>query len=343
VCLRMSNGEEDPPKTPSPLLYDLGVPFEQLDPVKFLFFATLLFFTEAALYYPVDVLRTRLQVQRQHFSIWNFIPHLKELGPRGWFRGFIASSSGAPSYGLYFVTYNYFKDKFQHINDQSTPNLEHRAAMWAVTSAALIADLVYCVFACPTEVVVQRLQISGIGEARQSSGYHTTRQIWRESGIRGFYKGFGALLLTYIPGSLAWWVSYEHFKEVFSKQIALYQQKQTSDRVFVVHQNYLAQLLGGFIAGLVTVIVTNPFDVIKTRLQTQDAQFASQSGNKYSNTWQAIRSISKNEGLGAFGKGVVPRLIVASFYSPIASLCYELVLQLSKKDTQIASFFSSFP
>jgi len=186
----MSNGEEDPPKTPSPLLYDLGVPFEQLDPVKFLFFATLLFFTEAALYYPVDVLRTRLQVQRQvplshlpHSSppelkiIFNFVAAFFDLEfhstlegawptvllrpclliplpflffpvyplvadlllllcnswlascNRGWFRGFIASSSGAPSYGLYFVTYNYFKDKFQHINDQSTPNLEHRAGM----------------------------------------------------------------------------------------------------------------------------------------------------------------------------------------------------------------------
>jgi hypothetical protein len=40
----------------------------------------------------------------------------------------------------------------------------------------------------------------------------TTLRIWREEGVRGYYRGFGAMLLTYIPGSVVWWVSYEHCK-----------------------------------------------------------------------------------------------------------------------------------
>jgi hypothetical protein len=84
---------------------------------------------------------------------------------------------------------------------------------------------------------VQRLQIARLGQAKYASGFgtsnqrrrfpsarlrlrlatcafhtDTTRQIWKHEGVRGFYRGFGAMLLTYIPGSVVWWMSYEHCK-----------------------------------------------------------------------------------------------------------------------------------
>jgi hypothetical protein len=50
---------------PAHLRYDLGVPFEELDLSKFAFFSSVAFFGESLVYYPLDVIRTRLQVARE--------------------------------------------------------------------------------------------------------------------------------------------------------------------------------------------------------------------------------------------------------------------------------------
>jgi len=139
-------------------------------------------------------------------------------------------------------------------------------------------------------------------------------------------------------------VSYEYYKEIFSRYIAEYQQGEQNDEV-VVSQHQLAQVLSGLVAGSLTVIATNPLDVVKTRLQTQHVQFSPSTGHKasrsgkhsksqpklYSHSWEALRYIAMNEGIAAFGKGLAPRLMIASILSPVASVVYELVLQLSRK------------
>jgi hypothetical protein len=42
------------------------------------------------------------------------------------YRGFVASAAALPSFAVYFLSYNYAKDKLQALNDQHTPNTEHR-------------------------------------------------------------------------------------------------------------------------------------------------------------------------------------------------------------------------
>jgi hypothetical protein len=41
--------------------------------------------------------------------------------------------------------------------------------------------------------------------------------------------------------------------------------------------------------------------------------------------------MAKHEGPAAFAKGLMPRLLLASVVSPVASVIYEAVLQLSRK------------
>ena len=60
-------------------------------------------------------------------------------------------------------------------------------------------------------------------------------------------------------------------------------------------------LLGGMSAGCFSTLGNNPFDAVKTRMQGTKA-------GQYSNTVDCFKNILRNEGIGAFYAGVVPRL-----------------------------------
>jgi solute carrier family 25 protein 44 len=81
------------------------------------------------------------------------------------------------------------------------------------------------------------------------------KKIYRGEGIRGFYRGFGATLLTGIPGSAIWWTTYEHFKAVFSERLnksQIISKNNNGMETVLVGQHRGAQLLAGMLAGAIT-------------------------------------------------------------------------------------------
>lgn len=361
----------------SNVIYYLHVPWDQVDLGRFLFFTTASSLCEALVYYPLDLLRTRLQVQREPFSVRVFIRTVKQLGPSGLYRGFWSQLGGLPSYIIYMWSYSYFRDRLQGVVDASSGNrnISHKTSPWVAFAAGGLADVFSNVFLCPAEVVIQRLQISELAQRRYKGGIDAMKHIFKEEGIRGFYRGLGATLLTYAPGSAIWWMTYEHYKEIFSRWID--SRHATGEATLTVSQHYTAQFLAGLVAGVVTVVATNPMDVIKTRLQTQHTQFAqakldqssaptsklttpspsatttstnstaamtakmmasssaasssAASAVLYKNSWDAFQQMMRKEGVGAFRKGLVPRLLTSGLMSPIFSIFYELIMELSRK------------
>ena len=69
-------------------------------------------------------------------------------------------------------------------------------------------------------------------------------------------------------------------------------------------------LLSGIEAGSVMVFITNPFWLLKTRLQLQGA--AGQGSLRYNGPRDAIRTILKEEGVLGFYKGIIPALLLTS-------------------------------
>ena len=84
----------------------------------------------------------------------------------------------------------------------------------------------------------------------------------------GFYRGFWASLVTYAPSSAIWFATYEATKG------AIYRQLNTRPGTLPESNSRRLQtgvhLLSGACAGLASVLITNPLDVAKTRLQTMD-------------------------------------------------------------------------
>ncbi len=85
-------------------------------------------------------------------------------------------------------------------------------------------------------------------------------------GIRGFYRGLGASLITYMPASAIWWFTYEQTKPLtYPYRLGLGDTFTGKDS----NRNYMGEVLAGSFAGVITTVLTNPLEIVKTRLQTQ--------------------------------------------------------------------------
>lgn len=87
---------------------------------------------------------------------------------------------------------------------------------------------------------------------------------------------------------------------------------------------YSAHFLSGFVSGGVAAAVTNPLDVIKTRLQVQD-YYSKGAGARprYTTVRAMAKGLVRDEGWAALGKGVVVRLLPLPF-SPTLSHSHSL-------------------
>ncbi len=176
--------------------------------------------------------------------------------------------------------------------------------------------------AIPFDVVAQRLMIQEMGKTGFSykGGLDAVRQIYKTEGIRGFFKGFGASLLTHAPESAIWWIIYMHVKkELYLNQPESWVEQSAKQGSFLIH------LTAGTVAGGLTATFCNPFDVVKTRLQVQN----SKSAYRYRNFLHALRMIPRQEGLSAFTNGMFAKILYMAPVSGLHIALYELVKRMS--------------
>ncbi|PRP76860.1 NAD+ transporter 1 [Planoprotostelium fungivorum] len=162
------------------------------------------------------------------------------------------------------------------------------------------AGAIAAFFTCPLDVVKTVLQVqkarrgdkdySGIWGDQEASAY-TGKRIFRTEGVRGSYKGLGTTLLALIPNWGVYFYSYSFAKD-YAKSAGY------KEGAFV----YLASSV---FAASITDVVTTPLWMIKTRMQMQSTG----AGRKYKNTFHAIQVISREEGVLALWRGLIPQLI----------------------------------
>uniref|UniRef100_A0A673SVQ9 Solute carrier family 25 member 44 n=1 Tax=Suricata suricatta TaxID=37032 RepID=A0A673SVQ9_SURSU len=197
------------------------IEWEHLDKKKFYVFGVAMTMMIRVSVYPFTLIRTRLQVQRGR-SLYRgtfdaFIKILRAEGVTGLYRGFLVNTFTLISGQCYVTTYELTR-KF--VADYSQSNTVK--SLVAGGSASLVAQSI----TVPIDVVSQhlmmqrkgermgRFQVRGGPEGRGVAAFGQTkdiiRQILRADGLRGFYRGYVASLLTYIPNSAVWWPFY-HF------------------------------------------------------------------------------------------------------------------------------------
>lgn len=235
--------------------------------------------------FPIDTIKTRLQVEAGF---------LKSGGFRGIYNGVGAAALGAaPNAALFFLTYESLKPVFRSRlvdAEGSTGAIGNPTFMHAVGStlseslAASCGEVVACTICVPTENIKQRMQVNA-----EQSMQGLVRSIYASRGISGFYTGYGTTVAREVPFSFIQLPIWERLKRTY----ATYQGRDTTP----------VQGAGcGAVAGMIAGTLTNPLDVIKTRLMTEMS-----SSHSSSSFLDMYRRIVEKDGVATLLRGIGPR------------------------------------
>ncbi|XP_066524462.1 solute carrier family 25 member 44a isoform X1 [Hoplias malabaricus] len=204
------------------------IEWEDLDKRKFYSLGVFMTLTTRATVYPFTLIRTRLQVQKGK-SLYKgtfdaFCKILKAEGVYGLYRGFMVNTFTLISGQAYITTYELVR---KYVSQYSSSNTFK--SLVAGGSASLVAQSI----TVPIDVVSQQLMMQGQGEhltrfklkpkmvmatSKHKVTFGQTKdiivQIFAADGFRGFYRGYVASLLTYIPNSALWWPFYHFYADV---------------------------------------------------------------------------------------------------------------------------------
>jgi solute carrier family 25 folate transporter 32 len=180
----------------------------------------------------------------------------------------------------------------EKINNNSKPS--YLVSLISGASAGILTTTLFS----PLDVAKTRLQVQGsLGLTKYKGGtLSVLKIILKDEGVGGFFKGLGPALCT-VP--LFWgiyWCAYDQFKDIFGKS-------------FPESSSHINHLCSAILAGTVGDIVSNPFWVIRTRIQTQMLHSTDNIYLETPSTMQTFRTIYNKEGPFAFFRGLSASLL----------------------------------
>ncbi|CAL8243984.1 unnamed protein product [Lota lota] len=303
------------------------IEWEDLDKRKFYSFGVFMTMSIRATVYPATLIRTRLQVQKGK-SLYSgtfdaFFKILRREGVRGLYRGFMVNSFTLISGQAYITTYELVRKYVSNYSHDNTVK-----SLVAGGSASLVAQSI----TVPIDVVSQQLMMQGqvghptrfqmeakVREAMSKRMFGQTRdivsQIFAADGFRGFYRGYVASLLTYIPNSAVWWPFYHFYAEQLSKWAP-------SDC-----PHLLLQAIAGPLAAATASTVTNPMDVVRARVQVEGR----------SSIVETFKQLMAEEGSWGMTKGLSARIISSAPTAIVMVVGYETLKKVSLRPELVDS------
>ncbi|CAH9142732.1 unnamed protein product [Cuscuta epithymum] len=162
---------------------------------------------------------------------------------------------------------------------------------------------------------LDRLKVALQVQTVRASSVHVIKNIWKEGGFLGFFRGNGLNVLKVAPESAIKFYAYEMLKNAISSgKGGEHGDIGTPGR-----------LVAGGMAGAIAQAAIYPMDLVKTRLQT----FACEGG-KVPHLGQLSRDIWVHEGPRAFYRGLVPSILGMIPYAGIDLAAYETLKDLSR-------------
>ncbi|CAN6180194.1 unnamed protein product [Urochloa humidicola] len=219
--------------------------------------------------YPIDTIKTRLQAAQGG----------SKIQWKGLYAGLGGNIVGVlPASAIFVGVYEPAKKKLLEMFPENLSAIAH-------LTAGAIGGAASSLIRVPTEVIKQRMQMGQFKTAPDA-----VRLIVAKEGIKGLYAGYGSFLLRDLP-----------FDAI---QFCIYEQLRIGYRLAAKRDLKDAEnaIIGAF-AGAITGALTTPLDVMKTRLMVQG------HANQYRGFMDCAQTILREEGAGAFLKGIEPRVL----------------------------------
>lgn len=195
-----------------------------------------------------------------------------------------------------------------------------------------VSSGIVCTLTCaPLDITKTRIQVQGaLGLQKYSTGLTASlSRIYTEEGISGLYKGVGPALVT-VP--LFWgvyWPLYDRLKHYYSENNPNLSPHATN-------------LFSAVSAGAVGDVITNPFWVTRTRMQTL-ALHSNVNISQDISMFGMMRIIYSEEGFLAFYKGLGASILGLSHVAiqfPLCKLCTIEIYLLCSKWSHCFNLFS---
>jgi len=262
--------------------------------------------------YPVDTVKTHMQAVSADpgaapLTVRGAVSDvLRQGGTYGFFRGCTAIGGACiPAHVGLFGTYELSKAWLL----KGGAEKEHAPLRAAVCGA--LSTMVHDSIIVPMDVVKQRLQLGCY-----NSMLDCLTTTYRAEGIAAFYRSLPATILMECPFYAILVAVNESLKLSFRMEGA----SRSADRSGLGWHFASAGL-----SGIVASAVTQPLDVIKTRLQTQELlRDMSRDGGatlevRYRGLASTFSSILRHEGVRGMYRGTLPRMV---FAAPSAAMCW---------------------
>ncbi|KAI9798819.1 MAG: hypothetical protein M1825_004992 [Sarcosagium campestre] len=256
--------------------------------------------SEHTVMYPVDAIKTRMQVinpspSAVYTGIANAASRMSSTeGVRSLWRGISSVALGAgPAHAVYFVTYEVVK---QNMGGNEGSDHHPLAAATSGACATVASDALMN----PFDVIKQRMQVHG---SVHPTIFKCASTVYRTEGLKAFYVSYPTTLSMTIPFTALQFMAYESLSKVLNP----------SKKYDPWTHCAAGGLAGAFAAG-----ITTPLDVVKTLLQTRgtarDQEIRSAKG-----LWQAASIIHRRNGPKGFFRGLWPRIITTM---PSTAICW---------------------
>lgn len=258
---------------------------------------------EIALLYPAEFLKTRTQLNQRLPSAQK-----QPLPPFGrqWYAGcttlIIGNSIKA---GVRFVAFDQCKALLSNEDGTISGPMTVVSGFLAGATESLVA-------VTPFESIKTQLIDDRKREKPRMRGFiHGSGLIFREQGIRGFFKGFVPTTARQAANSAVRFSAYTSIRQLAQGYTSPGEKLGTLSTFGI-----------GAMAGTVTVYATQPIDTVKTRMQAIDSR------GMYRNSLDCGVKIVREEGVFKLWSGAVPRLGRLMFSGGIVFAMYEKTMEL---------------
>uniref|UniRef100_A0A3B5L124 Solute carrier family 25 member 20 n=1 Tax=Xiphophorus couchianus TaxID=32473 RepID=A0A3B5L124_9TELE len=162
---------------------------------------------------------------------------------------------------------------------------------------------------CFKKTLAKEIQASS-GKVKYAGPMDCVKQLYKESGIRGIYKGTALTLMRDVPASGMYFMSYEWLKNLLTPAGKSHNELSIPSVLFA-----------GGMAGIFNWAVAIPPDVLKSRFQTAPE-------GKYPNGFRdVLRELVREEGIGSLYKGFNAVMLRAFPANAACFLGFELAMK----------------